>query len=109
MRDNLKRDEEEVGTPGQQLGLQYSKVEVGQTYPIFGMITNIKEEEEGVVVEINHHVTAKIQVNDSARLETLKQKAFETGIFVSTVLSTEPELEVHCKAVIFGKNQSYNA
>ena len=94
------------------LGLEVrpGAVEVGETYPIFGMITDLSSEVEGrVTAELNHNITAYISVEDSAKVDLLKQKAFETGIFVCRVLATNPRLEVECQAVIFGKNQAYQA
>lgn len=96
----------------EELGLEVKKgeVEVGGTYPIFGMLTSIEEMEDGnVIAKINYNITATMLISDRSRLDVLKSRAFETGIFVSTVTSKEPEIEVECQAVIFGKPQSYNA
>ncbi len=96
----------------EELGLEVTRgeVEVGNTYPIFGMITEFKCDEPGdVVAKINHNITARMNVNDQARIDVLKGKAFETGIFISRVLSLEPQVEVECHKVIFGKPQAFNA
>lgn len=96
----------------EELGLEVTtgKVEVGNTYPIFGMITQFMNEEPGAVVaEINHNITARMNVQDQERVNVLKQKAFEAGIFISRVIAVEPKVEVECHKVIFGKSQSYNA
>lgn len=109
--DNLKRKEEPTDL-FEELGLQITQgqVEVGNTYPIFGMITQLHDETPGgVIAEINHHIRAKMNIRDQERLDVLKRKAFETGIFISTVTAIEPQLEVECQAVIFGKSQAHNA
>ncbi len=96
----------------QRNGLEIApgKVEVGQSYPIFGMITKLSKDEEGkVIAEINNNIVAHMTINDGERLDVLKGKAFETGIFFSKVLAVEPAIEVECKAVIFGKSQAFNA
>ncbi len=96
----------------EELGLEVTsgKVEIGNTYPIFGMITEFKSDSPGAVVaELNHSITARMNVSDQARLDVLKGRAFETGIFISRVLATEPQVEVECEKVIFGKSQAFNA
>jgi len=108
--ENVKRNENKNLFDELGLEVAHGQVEVGNTYPIFGMITQITEESPGTVIaEINHNITAKMNISDEKRLETLKTKAFEAGIFISKVISIEPVLEVECQAVIFGKNRAYNA
>ena len=107
--DNLKRKE---GDFFDQFGLELvqGQVELGQTYPIFGMITSFEfDGDEKVVAEINNNIIARFKVSESNIIDVLKEKAFETGIFISTVTAIEPQVEVTCQAVIFGKPQSYNA
>ncbi|MCB0322802.1 MAG: hypothetical protein KDD69_04480 [Bdellovibrionales bacterium] len=85
-------------------------VEIGKTYPIFGMITALRNERPGeIVAEINHSITAKMSISSDDRLETLKERAFEMGIFVATVVATEPTIEVECSTVIFGRKQAHYA
>ena len=92
------------------LEISHSEVEVGGTYPIFGMITKLNKYEEGsVVAEINYNINAKISLKDGTKLEMLRERAFESGIFISTVTSKEPKVEVDCKTIIFGKKQAHNA
>ena len=109
--ENAKRKDEEQDL-FTQLGLevQHGAVEIGNTYPIFGMITGIHSDTPGAVVaEINHSIIAKMNVSDQERVDLLKGKAFETGIFISTVTAIEPRVEVECQAVIFGRSQAFNA
>ena len=107
--DNLKRkDEAEHARP--YLHVEHSRVEMGQTYPIFGMITGIIEEGAGeLIVELNNSINVLLHISYPSRVLAIKQKAFETGIFVSTVLETTPRLLVECKMVIFGKSQAHQA
>ena len=73
---------------------------LGQTYSISGMITAVKQDESGrIEIEINNELKANI--NDFEELETLKSKAFEQGVFLSTVISTTPSIELECEAVFF--------
>lgn len=107
---NVKRAGEE--DLFEQLGLEVAQgeVEIGNTYPIFGMITKLIDETPGhVVAEINHSIIANMNVTEAARVEILKERAFESGIFVSTVVAKEPKVEVDCQVVIFGRRQAFNA
>ncbi len=95
-----------------ELGLEVAQgeVEIGKTYPIFGMITKLIDDEPGhVVAEINYNIIATMNIPDKARVEVLKERAFEAGIFFSTVTSKEPNISVDCQTVIFGRKQAYHA
>ena len=86
-------------------------VEIGQTYPIYGMITKVLSETIGsVIVEINFSIKATMTVPDALKIELLKERAFEPGIFVATVTSkNDAGLSVDCSTVVFGKRQDYAA
>jgi hypothetical protein len=86
-------------------------VEVGETYPIYGMITKVLSEAPGsVIVEINFSIKATMTIPDALKIELLKERAFEPGIFVSTVTSKDDAgLSVDCSTVVFGKRQDYAA
>lgn len=77
---------------------------VGETYPIYGMITNILGEDKGVVtVEVNKWIIAKLVVYDKTKIELLKERAFEPAVFVSTILTkSETQVIVSCNTVLFG-------
>lgn len=94
----------------EKYGLEISsgEVEVGQTYPIFGVITDILEEKvDGtLLVELNYNIKAHMMVTDPEKVELLKLRAFESGIFVSKVLSKDDGVEVECSTVVFGKRQA---
>ena len=89
----------------EKLGLQVSQGNVteGDTYPIYAMITKILCEEAGAVqVELNFNIKANLTINDREKIETLKERAFEPAIFISTVVNTD-EIEVDCHTILFGK------
>ena len=86
------------------------EVEVGGTYPIYGMITKVLDDSPGnVTVEINFSINAKMAIPDEEKIELLKERAFEPGIFVSTVKSKTEGIFVDCSTVVFGRKQQYNA
>lgn len=96
----------------EKFGLEVSsgEVEIGQTYPIYGMITKfISDTPGGVVVELNFSITANMAIPDSDKIEILKQRAFEPGIFVSTVTQKDGGVIVDCSTVVFGRKQQFNA
>lgn len=92
------------------LEVQTGEVEIGNTYPIYGMITSILDDTPGsVLVELNFNIKATMTIPDSDKIETLKARAFEPGIFVSTITSKTNGVEVDCSTVVFGKNSQANA
>ncbi|MCB0339201.1 MAG: hypothetical protein KDD53_06340 [Bdellovibrionales bacterium] len=96
----------------EKFGLEVAtgEVEIGQTYPIYGMITKFLEEQPGnVLVELNYSIRCKMAIPDEKRIELLRERAFEPGIFVSTVTSKDQGVEVDCSTVVFGRRQQYNA
>ncbi len=85
-------------------------VEVGSTYPIYGMITKFIHDEPGkVIVELNFSIKANLAIPSQDKVDILKSRAFEPGIFVSTVISKESGVEVDCSTVVFGKRAEFNA
>lgn len=93
------------------LEVQSGEVEVGQTYPIYGMITEIVDETPGkVVVVLNYSIEAQMTIPEEKKVELLKERAFEPGIFISKVTEKgENGVKVDCQTVVFGKRQSYSA
>lgn len=92
------------------LNVEPNEVEVGNTYPIYGMITNFLSETPGnVVVEINNSIIANLNLPTSEKIELVKQRTFETGIFVSTIISKDEKTFVDCHTVIFGKKKEFDA
>ena len=96
----------------EKFGLEVSmgEVEIGRTYPIYGMITSIVDETpNNVVVEINRCIRATMAIPDQDKINILKERAFEPGIFVSTVTKKDDGICVDCSTVVFGKRQEYQA
>ncbi len=96
----------------EKFGLEVSQgeVEIGNTYPIYGMITKLIDDTPGnVIVEINFNIRAHMTIPDNDKVELLKQRAFEPGIFVSTIISKEEGIAVDCSTVVFGKRPTYSA
>ncbi len=96
----------------EKFGLEVSsgEVQVGQTYPIYGMITNILHDEPGnVVVELNFSIHAHMAIPDRGKIELLKERSFEPGIFVSTVVAKEDRVTVDCNTVVFGRRTNFAA
>ena len=96
----------------EKFGLEVAtgEVEIGQTYPIYGMITKLLDDTPGnVIVEINFSITANMAIPDSDKIELLKQRAFEPGIFVSTITSKDEGIKVDCSTVVFGRKQEFAA
>lgn len=89
------------------LEVKSGEVEVGKIYPIYGMITRIINDQLGSVeVEINFNIQAKMNIEKQDALDKLKDRSFEPGIFVSTIIDNNECLVVECSTVIFGKKQS---
>lgn len=98
----------------EKFGLEVSsgEVEIGSTYPIYGMITKFLDDTPGsVVVELNFNITANMTIPDSTKVDLLKERAFEPGIFISTVTGKNDEkgITVDCQTVVFGRKQQFNA
>ncbi|MBX7142983.1 MAG: hypothetical protein K1X79_00880 [Oligoflexia bacterium] len=96
----------------EKFGLEVTsgEVEIGQTYPIYGMITKILDDTPGnVAVEINFSIRANMAIPDRDKVELLKERSFEPGIFVSTVKSKDGGITVDCSTVVFGRRQQFNA
>src|ERR1700733_8779087 len=94
----------------EKFGLEVStgEVEVGKTYPIYGMITKVLSDTPGdVSVELNFSIRASMAIPDTKKIELLKERAFEPGIFVSTIKSKEGGITVDCSTVVFGKRQHF--
>ena len=110
--DNLERKDQPDLFAELGIAVAEGNVEIGKVYPIFGMITAIDEagnETNRVTVEINHNILAKMNLKSTERVNLLKERAFETGIFVAKILELEPQIKVDCQAVIFGRTQAFNA
>jgi hypothetical protein len=92
--------------------VKYGDVEVGHSYPLYAMITKFIDDRPGrVVAELNYgSIIAEFRIPEPEKIELLKQRAFEPGIFVATVNQKNPQIRVECSTVVFGKrNTEYAA
>jgi len=109
MDDDQKNDDVSAPTEDlfNKLGLsvQYGRVEVGQTYPIYGMITEFLCEDLGaVVVMVNHNIEVFMGIDDLDKVNVLKNRSFDPGIFICVIDQAEPVVKGTCTTVVFGKN-----
>lgn len=96
----------------EKFGLEVGQgeVKVGETYPIYGMITKFIDETPGqVVVELNYSIRARMTIPTKDKVELLRERAFEPGIFISTIKSKDEGIVVDCSTVVFGKRQHHDA
>ena len=91
------------------LELTQGEAEVGKTYPVFGVITELTDLTPGsVVIKLNHTITAHLNLTNVEQIETIKERLFESAIFVAKILKTTPDIEIDCQTVVFGKKQGLN-
>lgn len=83
-------------------------VTVGETYPIYGMITKFIDDRPGrVVAELNYgSIIAEFSIPEPEKIELLKARAFEPGIFVSNVKQVKPQIRIECTTVVFGQRNT---
>lgn len=87
-----------------------SELEVGKSYPIYGMITKIIDDTPGsVMVELNFSIKCEMEISEPEKIELLKSRAFEPGIFVSEVKDLTDGVLIYCKTVVYGKKQEHHA
>lgn len=102
------------------LGIEIALIppKVGETVPLYGMITNILAETENtLVVEINYNIKLTINNTTKDHIKTIKERIFEPGIFVSTITNVFDDLgeskthhyEATSNLVIFGIRQELNS
>jgi hypothetical protein len=102
----------------------YAKTEVGQTYPIFGMLTDLNENpdmsfltdmdttmlgKQFFQIEVNKQIILFVpsrEDNNQELVDTLKNRMFDTAIFISTILENDPVVIGYCSTVIFGKQEN---
>lgn len=79
---------------------------IGETYPVYGMITGIVSEVPGqLTVKINNSINAVFPLNNKSDIELVKSRAFEPCIFVSKVVQDYPMYVVNVTTVIFGPSK----
>lgn len=97
----------------EKLGLKVDSAvpEVGETYPLYGIITNIISESDGALeVVLNFNIKLKLNVKDAEQRNIIRERAFEPGIFVTNILKKYEDGEDFsfagdCTTVVFGKKQ----
>lgn len=101
--DNLK----------EALSVSYQNIdelEQDKTYPFYGIITSIVEENSSGVIskfEVNQQIVVSINIQgeDPQKFsDTIKSRMFEPGIFLGKFLGTHDEkVLVDCNTIVFGK------
>ena len=96
-----------------ELKVARTEVKVGEIYPVYGMITNIiatddKNENAGVIVELNKNIHILLKTVTPKKIEILKERILENAIFISKVQSLEP-LALECQTIIFGRKAQVSA
>lgn len=87
------------------LSVKYAQVEVGETYPIYGMITEFVCDVPGsVVITVNNNIELSVTVENEDKLALLKSRCFEPGIFVCKIEHVDPAVRGTCSTIVFGKN-----
>ena len=98
------------------LEVKYSEVEVGQVYPIYGMVTDIIENQgEDLKIVVNWSILLTIYKVSDEKKDLIKGRAFEPGIFLSKITNkidtlvendVKYSIEGECSTVVFGKKQT---
>lgn len=104
-----KKDDKLSSNPLESMGLsvQYGKVEIGQTYPIYGTITSFINEIPGsVVVMVNENIELSLNVTDDEKLSLLKSRIFEPGIFITKINVVGDIVKGDCSTIVFGQKQN---
>lgn len=80
-----------------------AEVEVGKEYPIYGFITKIINDTVGAVeIEVNYNISLSCHIESVENINTLKSRAFEPGIFFTTITSKTPICGT-CGVIVFGR------
>lgn len=88
------------------LGFSSCNLETGKTYWIYGCITDfITDTPDKIVVELNFSIHANITLQSQEKINLLKERIYENGIFVCTVTSTDENVNADCHTVVFGRKQ----
>lgn len=89
------------------LDVKFAEVSLGEVYPIYGTITKFVDDTPGnIIVMINDHIEARMNVVEEDKIDLLKNRCFDPGIFVCTITQTTPSISAECSTVVFGKNNN---
>lgn len=87
-----------------EFSLKNQNVHIGETYPIYGKITDIIESSDGqIILLVNDNVELTLSVEDDYTLSELLSQCFEPGIFVSTIDSLDTNIKGTCTAIVFDR------
>lgn len=95
---------------------------IGEIYPLFGIITDIYEQDGRIIVQINNnmhiemkegfgegktlaHGNVEDKLSCKPKTEILKDYLLEKGIFISKLVQIEPEIKFVCQVVLLGKKE----
>jgi hypothetical protein len=86
-----------------------ANLEEGKIYPFYGVITKILEEEDEIITKFQLNFESIVSVDLRGQKDysdTIKQRIFEPGIFMSTFHGVEGGVpNLSCSTIIFGKRQ----
>jgi hypothetical protein len=89
------------------LSVQFADVNLGDSYPVYGTITKFINESPGnIVVLINDQIETTMNLVEEDKIQVLKNRCFDPGIFVCTITQKDPVLKAECSTVIFGRNNN---
>lgn len=86
-----------------------SALQEGTSYPFYGAITSILEENsEGIVTkfEINRQIVVNIFIDQNTKIfsDKIKDRVFEPGIFIGTYIGKlDDKISINCSTIVFGK------
>ncbi|CAB4141235.1 hypothetical protein UFOVP410_74 [uncultured Caudovirales phage] len=90
-----------------EFALESGEVEIGETYPIYGKITDLDRiTETSVVLTVNNDIKLTLDLVKDNDIEELKANFFEPAIFISTIDNLDKNINATCSAIVFGKNNS---
>ncbi|MCS6893548.1 MAG: hypothetical protein NZO16_03150, partial [Deltaproteobacteria bacterium] len=88
------------------IGIKLSEIkpEVGKTYPVFGVLSDLNFEDSRLVATINDNIKAELIVNDENQIKTLLSRIFDNGIFFVEIkeVCEDGSIRGFCSTIIFG-------
>ncbi len=82
--------------------------EIGKTYPVFGILNDLRIVDGQVRILINSNIEAEVYLGDKDQLKIMYSRIFDTGIFFIEVKEITPDglIKGFCSTIIFGKSQA---
>jgi hypothetical protein len=80
--------------------------EIGRTYPVYGMITEIISEKP-LVIRVNNQLEGTCLVEDQDKIDLVKSRSMEPGIFITTFEGQKEDGMYFgtVKTIVFGRKQ----